>query len=226
MERSKSPISKLTPLNIQRYIRDKSPVKSPGMMKPKKSMKNLQKSMKNLSKMYKNQDLTAYAGYGLDEKTLKTYKLIFNMFDSDRNQTLTPTDLRNMFNYIGIYTNRNEIFKVLCDYDLKENGYLDFDDFLKVITDRIKPFENEKKRMKKMVFNQISDKKAVLGIEDLEKAFFKYGFQVEKEEITEIYTMLLRRAEAEDGELNFDNFDQVLLEINQELKKELQENKF
>ena len=182
--------------------------------------------MKNLSKMYKNQDLTAYAGYGLDEKTLKTYKLIFNMFDSDRNQTLTPTDLRNMFNYIGIYTNRNEIFKVLCDYDLKENGYLDFDDFLKVITDRIKPFENEKKRMKKMVFNQISDKKAVLGIEDLEKAFFKYGFQVEKEEITEIYTMLLRRAEAEDGELNFDNFDQVLLEINQELKKELQENKF
>ena len=77
-----------------------------------------------------------------------------------------------------------------------------------------------------MVFNQISDKKAVLGIEDLEKAFFKYGFQVEKEEITEIYTMLLRRAEAEDGELNFDNFDQVLLEINQELKKELQENKF
>ena len=214
-----STIDKVNPLNVHRYIREPSPIKSPRSLlqkKPKTAMITQNESF----------NPSRYTTYGIDINTVQTYKTIFDMFDTECSGKLTPTELRNLFAYIDINTNRNEIFKVLCDYDLKENGYLDFDDFLKVMTDRIKPFEIENPRVKKSIFNQLTNKKQELGIEELEAAFFKYGYHINKEELQEIFTIIQKRADKIGGNIDFDDFNKVLLEINQELKKELQDTKF
>ncbi len=80
-------------------------------------------------------------------------------------------------------TNKNEIFQVLCDFDINEQGFLNFEDFLNVITDRTKPFENDTKRKQKEIFRKISNKKKSITLEEFEKSFFKNGFVIKKEEI-------------------------------------------
>lgn len=107
---------------------------------------------------------------------------------------MSPSELRNVFVYLGIYTNKKEIFSFLSDFDTKEHGYLDFEDFVKVITDRNKAFEKDTKRKKFEVFRQLTNRKATLNLEELEKAFFTHGFVLKKEEIKEIYEFLLEKS--------------------------------
>ena len=202
--RSKSPLFNITPQNIHHYVRTKSPL-IPHRSKPLPTK--------------------SHKSYGLSPNKLQIYKLIFNTFSNNKTY-LTPSELRNIFNYLGIYTNKNEIFKVLCDFDTNETGYIDFEEFLNVITDRCKPFEKESRRKKREIFGQISGKKKVITAEDFEKSFFKQGFDVTKEEILEIYEFLKGKVQGCEDGIDFESFDKLLLQVNQELKKNIKANQF
>ena len=204
--RSKSPLFNITPQNIHHYVRNKSPIVARRLQQKKKPQKS-------------------HKSYGLKENKLEIYKLIFNTFSNNK-EYLNPAELRNIFNYLGIYTNKNEIFKVLCDYDTNETGYIDFEEFLNVVTDRCKPFENESKRKKKEIFNQLSSKKKIITAEDFEKSFFKHGFDCTKEEILEIYEFLKKKVDGTEDGIDFANFNKLLLEVNQGLKKNIKANQF
>ena len=80
---------------------------------------------------------------------------------------MSPSELRNIFVYLGIYTNKNEIFMFLSDFDSKEHGYLDFEDFVRVLTDRNKAFEKDTKRKKLEIFRSLCNKKKTLNLEEL-----------------------------------------------------------
>lgn len=88
---------------------------------------------------------------------------------------------------------------------------MDFEDFVKVITDRTKSFEKESKRKKMEVFRKISNKKSTLSKEQLEKSFYDHGFAITKEEVSEIYSLLEEKSKGE--KIDFKNFDKILLEM-------------
>ena len=81
-------------------------------------------------------DPNKYAHLGIDEKKALLYRAIFENYSSMKNNYLTPGELRNIFEQLDIHTDQKEIFLVVCDYDTKELGYIDFEDFVKVLTDR------------------------------------------------------------------------------------------
>ncbi len=208
-------ILKITPENIHYYIRNKSPVNRRKKDQPQSKTDKMSKDHKF---------------FGLDENRYEMYRIIFNTFSSN-GKYLTVGELRNIFNYLGIYTNQNEIFNVLCDYDMNETGYIDFEEFLNVITDRTKPFEKETKRKNIEIFNQLSNRKKTITADDFEKCFFKHGFDVTKEEILEIYNFLLKKVNEYDGlgneqEIDMETFNKLILQVTQELKKHIKANQF
>ena len=80
------------------------------------------------------------------------------------------------------------------------------------------------------MFKQLTNKEESLNLNNLESSFFKNGFVIEKEEIENIYKFLLEKAKSKDGIertlLDFATFDALLLELNQDLNKEIMDNKF
>ena len=99
-----------------------------------------------------NFDPSNYGHLGLDERKAIIYKTLFDSFTTTKKSYMTPSELRNVFVYLGIYTNKKEIFSFLSDFDSKEHGYLDFEDFVRVLTDRNKAFEKDTKRKKMEIF--------------------------------------------------------------------------
>ena len=99
-----------------------------------------------------NFDPSNYGHLGLDERKAIIYKTLFDSFTTTKKSYMSPSELRNVFVYLGIYTNKKEIFSFLSDFDSKEHGYLDFEDFVRVLTDRNKAFEKDTKRKKMEIF--------------------------------------------------------------------------
>ena len=95
----------------------------------------------------------------MDERKAIIYKTLFDSFCTSKKNYMSPSELRNIFVYLGIYTNKNEIFMFLSDFDSKEHGYLDFEDFVRVLTDRNKAFEKDTKRKKLEIFRSLWNKK-------------------------------------------------------------------
>ena len=75
----------------------------------------------------------------------------------------------------------------MSDFDQKELGYIDFEDFAKILSDRMKPYENDTKRRKTEIFRGLSQRKQTIELEDLEASFHKNGFNLTQEEIKEIF---------------------------------------
>ena len=103
-------------------------------------LKSLNKQPDNTNKHLPSNNTTkfnpsAYQHLGITEREVFIYKNIFDEFCTNNKEYLSPGDLRNIFKYLGINATKKETFQVLCDFDTKEHGYLDFEDFLKVITD-------------------------------------------------------------------------------------------
>ncbi len=76
----------------------------------------------------------------------------------------------------------------------------------------------------------MSHKKDSITLEDFEKEFFKQGFVLDKEEIEDIYKFLLEMAFKYDNKerehLDYKTFSSLLLQINQELNKEIKKTQF
>lgn len=126
----------LTPQNIQNYVK-----KYAQPIDLKEQTRRESENVNLLKQFNGNFNPSAYGHLGLDEKKAILYKEIFDNFSSKKNDFMTPGEMRNFFEYLDIHTNPNEIFQVLCEYDTNELGYLDFEDFVRVITDRTKPYE-------------------------------------------------------------------------------------
>jgi centrin-3 len=222
-----SPLESITSAKVQKFIRESSPFHHPN--NPARNTSPSPSPNLN-SSVFEKMDMKGYSSFGLSTKELFYYRAVFDLFASGGNGTLSPAELRHLFAYLGINMNRSEIFKVLCEYDTEENGYLDFNDFLRVVNDRISLYDMDNIRAKREIFKGISSKDTITA-ESLERAFAKNGIAVSQEESTGIYNFLIRRIEERDEmkghkeEINFNDFNNLLISLHQELGLALKQEK-
>jgi Ca2+-binding EF-hand superfamily protein len=187
-------------------------------LKTEKNFNENEHSLEELSKLY-----------GLKEKQILIYQSLFENFSANKKH-LTPGELRNLIQHLGINLNSKEISDYMSDFDSKEMGNIDFEDFIKIITDRTKPFENDTKRRKMEVFREISRRNQVISLDDFENSFFKNGFNITKEEIKEIYEFMREKMgtenENEEVTMDFQNFDKFVKNLHLELNKFINNEKF
>ena len=220
-----SPLENATPAKVQKFIRETSPHRGSSFGGRGSSPSPIQNAA-----LLEKIDVRKYTSFGLSEKELCYYKAVYEMFASPSSGTLSPAELRHLFAYLGINMNRSELFKVLCEFDLDENGYLDFNDFLKVVTDRISLYQMDNVRAKREIFRSLSAKDSIT-FESLKLAFAKNGIAVSEEECLGIYTFLMKRIEEKDQAkiqrtgIEFNDFNNVFITLHQELGLALKQEK-
>ena len=156
--------------------------------------------------------------FNFSQKTLKTYLKAFQSFDSTQNGYLLPADLRNMFGLLGINMERGEIFQILCEYDEMEKGYIDFNDFMKIMSDKISFHRLPDPPNETNIFKGISWEGGITE-DSLKKAYCRNGFVIKNEEVKEIFEFMKSYfgEDCSSDPIKFQYFQKLLLGCHQEL---------
>ena len=189
-----------------------------------KNSKTLPLNSQNFWRADSRSKIVGQSVYNLPKKTVNYYRTIFDSFDSTKGDCLLPADLRNMFSSIGINMERSEIFQILCDYDESEKGFIDFNDFMKVMTDKVSFYKLPDLPKEKQIFKNLAIN-GELTEDSLEKAYSKFGFVTSKNEVKEIHSMLIGYfGEENDGKkIDLPLFQRLMMGTHQELGAKLKD---
>ena len=201
---------------LRKFIRDTSPhSNSPG-----KNSKNLQRG--NSQSRIFNQN-----SFNISKNTINNFTEVFEYFDSTKNGYLLPADLRNMFDSLGLNLERAEIFQILCDFDQNEKGFIDFNDFVKIMTDKLTFFKLSNIQNEKLIFQDFS-LNGFITEESLHKAYGQKGFLLSKDVIKGIFEVMRENGEFEKEEndqgIDFKHFQKSILRAHQKLGNILKED--
>mmetsp|Transcript_40867 Transcript_40867/g.36256 ORF Transcript_40867/g.36256 Transcript_40867/m.36256 type:complete len:119 (-) Transcript_40867:354-710(-) len=75
-----------------------------------------------------------YVMAGVNERDVLIYKETFDTFDVDDNNLLTPMEIRNSLIKVGYNIKKNQIYQLFSELDEDESGYVDFYEFVKLMT--------------------------------------------------------------------------------------------
>lgn len=120
---------------------------------------------------------------------------------------------------------RKEIFQVLCEFDEDEKGFLDFNDFMRVMTDKKVAYKLPDPPVERSIFREFSSDGKVT-LESLEKAYCKFGFVIGKDELQSIWKSMKRHTgeeETSSAAIDLAAFQKLLVSAHQELGLKLKE---
>ena len=84
-----------------------------------------------------------YKKYGLSEKDVFQIKEVFDSFNLDGRGYLSPIDLRSAFKKFGnLNADKGTIYHLISEFDEGMLGELTFEDFIKVLSNTIDPYEH------------------------------------------------------------------------------------
>ena len=138
-----------------------------------------------------------YKIVGVTERDIELYKEVFDLFDTSESGILTPSDLRNAFEMFGYHPKRNVVYQMISDYDSNEAGGIGFKEFLKIMTDQLRPCDEDSEENYERVFDYFdSDNKGYLTKEDIQKVCLELPEDMTETELNEI----MRKFDTENGE--------------------------
>ena len=84
-----------------------------------------------------------FVSVGVSERDVEMYKEVFDLFDVHQIGCLTPNDLRNALEMFGYHPKKHLIYQIISDIDSDESGGIDFREFLKIMTDQMRPCDED-----------------------------------------------------------------------------------
>lgn len=138
-----------------------------------------------------------YKTVGVTERDVELYKEVFDLFDTNENGILTPSDLRNAFEMFGYHPKRPVVYQMISDYDANEGGGIGFKEFLKIMTDQLRPCDEDKEEEYDRAFNNIDiDAKGYITKEDIQRMCLDIGEEMTDDELNEV----MKKFDPENGE--------------------------
>ena len=135
-----------------------------------------------------------YVKSGCTVRDVEMWKEVFDLFDIDGNGSLTPMNIRNAMQTLGYNAKRQIIFQIVSDLDSDESGGVDFDEFVKMMTE--KPCEKDTDEdIQDVFFTYDAEKKGYITKEDMLRTAKEL-----KEELTEEEADIIFREVAPKGE--------------------------
>ncbi|TPX43315.1 hypothetical protein SeMB42_g04776 [Synchytrium endobioticum] len=142
-----------------------------------------------------------------DEQKLEI-KEAFELFDTDKDNALDYHELKVAMRALGFDVKKAEVLKILREFDKGGHGLIEFDDFNKVMTERIldrDPIEEIRKAFQ--LFDD--DGTGKISLRNLRRVAKEIGEQLDDEELQ---AMIDEFDLDQDGEINENEFIAIMTE--------------
>ena len=145
---------------------------------------------------------------GLTEKDVEQLKEVFDAYDLDKNELITPMELRNALVNYGYNASKETVYGIIAEYDLEERGGLIFPEFLKLMV-RGPPGNYETKEEIRKVFKLFDKKdKGYIDINDLKVAAKELKEEIDEETLNQMVSSLDMSTEKK---ITFNDFYNVMI---------------
>ena len=108
------------------------------------------------------------------------------MFDKNGDQKISESELRQVMNYLGLKASENEVKAMIQVVDKNRNGYVDYDEFIQMMTQtQIKPLNAEEELRK--TFNIFDmDGNGYISHDEIKMTMEHLGEKVTDDEVNEM----------------------------------------
>lgn len=82
---------------------------------------------------------------------------VFDYLDINGSGSLSPSDIMNAMRIFGYNAQRKVVYHIISDIDKSESGKIKFDEFIKIMTDNLRPCDGDKQEDYERVFQYFVD---------------------------------------------------------------------
>jgi len=135
-------------------------------------------------------------------------KEAFELFDTDKDSALDYHELKVAMRALGFEVKKSEVLKILREHDKNGKGLIEYDDFYKIMVERIlerDPMEEMKKAFH--LFDE--DNTGKISLKNLKKIAKEIGENLDDEELQ---AMIDEFDLDQDGEINEQEFYSIMTE--------------
>ena len=97
----------------------------------------------------------SYVRPGLTVDEIEEIKEAFDIFDTDNSGSISVKELLNAMKSLGFETKNPAVYKMIADFDTNENGVIEFEEFLDMMTARISD-KNTKADLERVALRVVS----------------------------------------------------------------------
>ncbi len=143
---------------------------------------------------------------GLSEEKIAEFRCAFELFDKDRDGSITIKELGTVIENLGQNPSEADLKEMIKEVDLDGNGDIDFNEFLVLMASKMRTHDSEEEMYEAFkVFDK--DGNGYVGRKDFSIIMKHLGEELTDEEIEEI---LKDWDEDDDGQLNFEEFKNMM----------------
>nr|CAB40791.1 centrin [Euplotes octocarinatus] len=142
----------------------------------------------------------------LSEEQKQEIKEAFDLFDTNKTGSIDYHELKVAMRALGFDVKKPEILELMNEYDREGNGYIGFDDFLDIMTEKIKnrdPVEEILKAFK--VFDE--DNSGKISLRNLKRVAKELGENLSDDELQ---AMIDEFDKDQDGEISEQEFLNIM----------------
>ncbi|KAJ3416527.1 Calcium-binding component of the spindle pole body (SPB) half-bridge [Chytridiales sp. JEL 0842] len=163
-----------------------------------------------MSLLYTNKQKRRQARPEITEEQKMEIKEAFELFDTDKDGSLDYHELKVAMRALGFDVKKAEVLKILREFDKDGQGLIEFDDFNKVMTERIldrDPIEEIRKAFQ--LFDD--DGTGKISLRNLRRVAKEIGESLDDEELQ---AMIDEFDLDQDGEINEQEFIAIMTDSN------------
>ena len=144
--------------------------------------------------------------FGLDGEQLEEVREAFNLFDTDGSGSIEVKELKAAMRALGFQVKKAEIRKMVADVDKDENGSIEFDEFVDMMTSRMANRDSREEVMK--VFRLFTDEGSdYITFRNLKRVVTELNEGLSDDEMMEMIDEADRN---NDGKIDFEEFFRVM----------------
>uniref|UniRef100_A0A1B6FJB2 EF-hand domain-containing protein n=2 Tax=Cuerna arida TaxID=1464854 RepID=A0A1B6FJB2_9HEMI len=165
---------------------------------------NYKKEYRRIRRLTSNIEKKLSSEFGLTEDQVAEFKEAFMLFDKDEDGTITMAELGVVMRSLGQTLSEGELQNMVNEVDQDGNGTIEFNEFLQMMSKKMKDGEDELKEAFK-VFDLNND--GLISHAELQHVMTKLGERMSDEEIED----MIKEADLDgDGMVNYDEFMMIL----------------